>query len=128
MIVFVHDELNSTVYIIISYHSTRNDEPCFILFARNEKYNANIILLHGRIGFKAKWERRKMSSTNFKLRLLKDIFLTYMFIYIEISILQVINFTSTHVFQLNYIVTVVYYNNNMIQCFFGMNPVNCPML
>ena len=71
------------------------------MFTRNEKYNAYIILLHERIGFKAKCERREMSSTNFKLRLLKVTFITYMFKYIEISIIQVINFTSTHVFQLN---------------------------
>ena len=99
---------------MISYHSTRNDEPCCVLFTRNEKYNAYIILLHGRIGFKAKCERRKMSSTNFKLRLLKVIFLTYMFIYIEISILQVINFTSTHVFQQNYIVKLFVYRYILI--------------
>ena len=100
---FISDQLNSTVYIMISYHSTRNDEPYCILFTRNEKYNAYIILLHGRICFKAKCERRKMSGTNFKLRLLKVTFLTYMCKYIKISIIQVINFTSTHVFQLNYI-------------------------
>ena len=75
---------------MISYHSTGKDEPCCILFTRNEKYNAYIILLHGRIGFKAKCERRKMSSTNFKLRLSKVTFHTYTLKYIEISIIQVI--------------------------------------
>ena len=83
---------------MISYHSTGKDDPDCILFTRNKKYNAYIILLHGRIGFEAKCERRGMSSTNFKLRLLKVTFLTYMFKYIEISITQVINSTSTHAF------------------------------
>ena len=82
---------------MISYHSTGKDEPCCILFTRNEKYNAYIILLHGRIGFKAKCERRKMSSTNFKLRLSKVTFHTYTLKYIEISIIQVINYTSSDV-------------------------------
>ena len=83
-----------------SYHSTGNAEPYCILFTLNEKYNAHIILLYSRIVFKAKCERREMSSTNFKLRLLKVTFLTYMLIYIEISILQVINFTSSDLFEL----------------------------
>ena len=70
---------------------------------RVKKYNAYIILLHERIGFKAKCERREMSSTNFKLCLLKVTFLIYMFKHIEISILEVINFTSSDVFELNFI-------------------------
>ena len=89
---------------MISYHSTEKDEPRCILFTRNEKYNAYIILLHGRIGFKAKCERREMSSTNFKLRLPKVTFHNYTLKYIEISIIQVIDFTSSDVFELNYIV------------------------
>ena len=86
---------------MITYHFTGNDEPDCILFTLNEKYNAYFILLQGRIGFKAKCERRQMSSTNFKLRMLKVTMFTYMFRYIEISMIQVINFTSNHVFQLN---------------------------
>ena len=95
---------------MISYHSTGNAEPYCILFTLNEKYNAHIILLYSRIVFKAKCERREMSSTNFKLRMLKVTMFTYMFRYIEISMIQVINFTSNHVFQLNYIVIPVYSN------------------
>ena len=104
MMVSVHAVCRYIVCSIYVYHSTGNAEPYCILFTLNEKYNAHIILLYSRIVFKAKCERREMSSTNFKLRLLKDTFITYMFKHIEISIIQVINFTSNHVFQLNYIV------------------------
>ena len=89
---------------MISYHSTGNAEPYCILFTLNEKYNAHIILLYSRIVFKAKCERREMSSTNFKLLLPKVTFHNYTLKYIEISTVQVINFTSSDVFELNYIV------------------------
>ena len=69
---------------MISYDSPGKDEPYCILLTLKEKYNAYIILLHGRIDFKTKCERRKMSSTNFKLCLLKVTILTYMFKHIEI--------------------------------------------